>query len=87
MLSLTVLDFMKEGCNMQINSIDTVYKILACVVSVLTILGIISKFIVKTTKRQLVEHEKFTDRNYQIITLIQMIKSDKKIINVYGKKV
>lgn len=77
---------MGEKMNIKIESLDIIYKILACGVSLLTIIGFIGNLIFPRTKRQLSNYDKFTDRYHQQITLIKLIKDGKKIINVYGKK-
>lgn len=70
----------------KIETLDIVYKILACVVSLITILGVISRLMFPRTKRYLSNYDKFTDRYHQTLILVKMIKDGKKVINVYGKK-
>ncbi|MCH5167977.1 MAG: hypothetical protein J1F35_08875 [Erysipelotrichales bacterium] len=72
--------------NNPLNILDFTYKFLASIVSIITITGFVSKFAILKTKKQLSEYSKFTDRDKQIKSLIEILNNDKKIINVYGKK-
>ena len=72
--------------DMSIISLDTIYKILACTGSIITIIAFVKKILLPHPKRQLSNHSKFTDRYAQLTKLIELVKQDKKIINIYGKK-
>ena len=66
--------------------LDVLYKALNVLVSLTIIITFISKVVSPTKRRLLSEHKKFTDRKEQLCFLIDAIRRDNKIINVYGKK-
>lgn len=66
--------------------LDLIYKIIAIIVSLITVIGFLGKFTIPKNKKQLLEYNKYTDRRKQLKSAISDLNDGIRIINVYGKK-
>lgn len=65
---------------------EITYKIVGILASLTVVITFISQIIIPNKKRQLSDHQKFTDRKKQLNLLVTTIVNGSRIINVYGKK-